>query len=59
MSDGMLSVAVVHAIYRPDRKPLLELLYDDWCEPDQLPQVIGAYVDLAANMATSDTEPLF
>jgi hypothetical protein len=50
-APGMLSVAVMHVVYKHGRVVGNELLFNDWCECDELQRVIGPVLDRAAQLA--------
>jgi hypothetical protein len=50
-APGMLSVGVLHVVYKHGRVVGSELLYNDWCECDELQRVVGPILDRAAALA--------
>jgi len=50
-APGMLSVGVMHVVYKHGRVVGSELLYNDWCETDELWGVLDPILQRAAALS--------
>lgn len=63
ISHARILVAIARVTYDPPKKPLLEPMYDDWCEPDEVASIVDSWVGYAAALSqqidssTTDLSP--
>lgn len=48
---GMLSVGVMHVVYEHGRIVGNDLMYNDWCEADELSGVVDPFLSAAAGFS--------